>query len=213
MWHVLRRFGASRAVAAAVVVGGGGAAAYQAGRAGTAVVAAATPVQPVPTVVARAGEAGRLGMLTGDVGRREGGAIVLRRGDQVHSADNYSVPVTVHVLAFAVGPTLTFAAGNVWVTFSRGPSGEWLNVRATGDRRPAWPAAVPFPGGRWADIAVHVDRRAVTVAVDGAEVYAGAGDFARINGPITIYSADELPVRVASVRVVAGAAVEPRRGE
>ncbi len=213
MWQRLRQFGVGRAIAAAVVVGGGGATAYQAARPGTAVAAAATPVPPVPAVVAGAGETEVLGTLTGDVGRRDGGAIVLRQGEQVHSADVYAVPVTVHVLAFTAGSSLQMAVGNAWVAFSRGPDGERLTVRVTGDRRPARAAAVPFPGGRWADVAVRVDRRQITVAVDGMERYAGAGDFSRINGPVTIYSADELPVRVGSVRVAIGAGtVEPRNG-
>ena len=202
MLHALRRFGLDRAIAAAVVVGGGGATAYQASRVGTAVAATMAPVPPVPPVVVGAGEVELIGALVGNAGRWAGGAVVLGRGEQVRTPAEYAAPVTVHVVAFAAGSTLQFGVAGAWVSFGRGPGGETMTV-GTGDRRPVRPVAVPFPGGRWVDVAVHVDRGEITVAVDGERRYAGTGDFSKLRGPVVVFVTDDVPVRVGSVRMTA----------
>ena len=159
----------------------------------------ATPivvVQPAP------GETELVPTLVGDTARQADGAILLRPGERVRTADAYKAPVTFHVLAMTDSTNLRLAyAGATRIIFNWEQAPDKLLVDggpADGVRRTG---AGLVPIDRWVDLGLHMTAKRLTITVDGQVRAELDGDFSAVDEPLAVFPAESSRVRVRSIRV------------
>jgi hypothetical protein len=161
-------------------------------------VAVENRLREVPTTFGRE----LLGTMQGPVTHQDGGAIVLRDGERIRTAQTFRPPVAFRIVVQTDSADIRIGYAADQIIFNWGPNPKELRV----DGGPAGGRHKPDAGflsaKEWHTIDLVVLTDALLIDVDGQERYRTKANFSKIAQPLTIFPAEHSTIKVRSVQVV-----------